>query len=126
MPQRRTQQHFRRSGLAALRQAVHLLVLPPSQRAPGFYDHHTAQTSAEPPHTVTLDSFQSTQQAAQAFQAYYSASTPEGLFAPLQTSVDAQDALLAALDRQLSQDQQFQGDGAAGDGASALRTSSRY
>jgi hypothetical protein len=39
-------------------------------------------TSTEPRQTVTLDSFQSTQQAAQALQAYYSASAPEGLFAP--------------------------------------------
>ena len=74
-------------------------------------------TSTEPLQTVTLDSFESTQQAAQALETYYSASTPEGLFAPPQTSLDAQDALLAAVDRHLTPAQHQQGEGAAGDGS---------
>ncbi|CAL5219684.1 g1571 [Coccomyxa viridis] len=77
-------------------------------------------TSTEPLQTVTLDSFESTQQAAQALETYYSASTPEGLFAPPQTSLDAQDALLAAVDRHLTPAQQQQGEGAAGDGSISL------
>ena len=78
------------------------------------------RTTIEPPQTVTLDSFESTQQAASALQTYYSASTPDGLFAPPQTSVDAQDALLAAVDRRLTPEQQQQGEGAAGDGSISL------
>ena len=75
-------------------------------------------TTAE--HSITLDSLQSTHQAAQALQTYYSASTPEGLFAPPQTSLVAQDRLLAALDLHLSPGQQQQGEGAAGDGSISL------
>ena len=71
------------------------------------------RTTAE--HSITLDTLQSTQQAAQALQTYYSAGTPEGLFAPPQTSLVAQDRLLAALDLHLSPSQQQQGEGAAGD-----------
>ena len=52
-------------------------------------------------HTVALNTLQSTQRAAQALQTYYSASTPEGLFAPPQTSIAAQNTLLAALDLHL-------------------------
>ena len=107
------------SGLAALWRAVHLLVLPPRQRTPGSDDHHTQlRTTAE--HTVALNTFQSTQQAAQALQTYYSADTPEGLFAPPQTSIEAQHTLLAALDLHLSPHQQHQGEGSAGDGSISL------
>ena len=74
-------------------------------------------TSTEPRQTVTLDSFQATQQAAQALQAYYSASSPDGLFAPPQTSLEAQDALLAAVDCQLSAEQHQKGEEAAADGS---------
>ena len=44
-------------------------------------------TSTEPLQTFTLDSFESTQQAAQALETSYSASTPQGLFAPPETSL---------------------------------------
>ena len=76
------------------------------------------RTTAE--HTVALNNFQSTQQAAQALQTYYSADTPEGLFAPPQTSIEAQHTLLAALDLHLSPHQQHQGEGSAGDGSISL------
>ncbi len=76
------------------------------------------RTTAE--HTVALNTFQSTQQAAQALQTYYSADTPEGLFAPPQTSIEAQHTLLAALDLHLSPHQQHQGEGSAGDGSISL------
>jgi len=76
------------------------------------------RTTAE--HTVALNTFWSTQQAAQALQTYYSADTPEGLFAPHQTSIEAQHTLPAALGLHLSPHQQHQGEGAAGDGSISL------
>ncbi|CAL5222084.1 g4391 [Coccomyxa viridis] len=63
--------------------------------------------------------------AAQALETYYSASSPEGLFAPPQTSLDAQDALLAAVNRHLTPAQQQQGEGAAGDGSISLEVLSQ-
>ena len=77
-------------------------------------------SAAGQPGHITLDSYACTQQATQALEAYYSASSPAGLFAPPETSPHAQHALLAALDLHLTPQQRQQGEGAAGDGSMSL------
>ena len=77
-------------------------------------------SAAGQPGHITLDSYASTQQAAQTLEAYFSASSPAALFAPPETSPLAQHALLAALDLHLTPQQRQQGEGAAGDGSISL------
>ena len=69
---------------------------------------------------MQIDSNASTQQAAQTLKAYFSASSPAGLFAPPDTSPQAQHAILAALDLHLTPRQRQQGEGAAGNGSIVL------
>ena len=61
-------------------------------------------TAGQPGH-ITLDTYASSQQAGQALEAYFSASSPEGLFAPPETSPQAQQELLMALDLHLTPQQ---------------------
>ena len=76
-------------------------------------------TAGQPGH-ITLDTYASTQQAGQALEGYFSASSPEGLFAPPDTSPQAQQQLLMALDLHLTPQQRQQGEGTAGDGSISL------
>ena len=77
-------------------------------------------TAGQPGH-VTLDTYASTQQAGKALEGYFSASSPEGLFAPPDTSPQAQQQLLMALDLHLTPQQRQQGEGTAGDGSITLQ-----
>ena len=81
----------------------------------------TAQlgTTGQPGH-ITLDTYASTQQAGQALEGYFSAGSPQGLFAPPETSPQAQQELLMALDMHLTPQQRQQGEGTAGDGSISL------
>ena len=76
-------------------------------------------TAGQPGH-ITLDTYASTQQAGQALEGYFSASSPQGLFAPPETSPQAQQELLMALDMHLTPQQRQQGEGTAGDGSISL------
>ena len=76
-------------------------------------------TAGQPGH-ITLDTYASTQQAGQALEGYFSASSAEGLFAPPDTSPQAQQQLLMALDLHLTPQQRQQGEGTAGDGSISL------
>ena len=76
-------------------------------------------TPGQPGH-ITLDTYASTQQAGQALEGYFSASSPEGLFAPPDTSPQAQQELLMALNLHLTPQQSQQGEGTAGDGSISL------
>ena len=58
-------------------------------------------TPGQPGH-ITLDTYASTQQAGQALEGYFSASSAEGLSAPPETSPQAQQELLMALDLHLN------------------------
>ena len=61
-----------------------------------------------------------TQQAAQALESYYSASHLQGLFAAHNTSADAQDTLLAAVDQLLTPQQRQQTEGTLADNSISL------
>ena len=76
-------------------------------------------TAGQPGH-ITLDTHAGTQQAGQTLEAYFSASSPEGLFKPPETSQQAQQELLMALDLHLTPQQRQQGEGAAGDGSISM------
>ena len=56
----------------------------------------------------------------QALEGYFSASSPQGLFAPPETSPQAQQELLMALNMHLTPQQRQQGEGTAGDGSISL------
>ena len=76
--------------------------------------------AGQPGH-ITLDTYASSQQAGQVLKAYlYSASSPDGLFAPPETSPQAQQELLTALDLHLTPQQRQQGESTAGDGSISL------
>ena len=68
-------------------------------------------SAAWQPGHITLDSYASVQQAAQSLEAYFTASSPEALFAPPETSPNARHALLAAVDLHLTPQQRQQGEG---------------
>ena len=76
-------------------------------------------TAGQPGH-ILLDTYASTQQAGQTLEAYFSASSPDDLFAPPETSPQAQQELLIAFYLHLTPQHRQHEEGAAGDGSISI------